>query len=101
MQYKHEYGVELEELVRKVAMDKNKSFMREFLFDLLSPSEYRDLAVRWQIVKMVENKVPHRDIAKKLKVSVATVSRGVRELVNKKGGFRIAIDKFIKKKPSK
>jgi TrpR family trp operon transcriptional repressor len=101
MQYKHEYGVELEELLRKIALDKNKSFMREFLFDLLSPAEYRDFAVRWQIVKMVNNKVPHRNIAKNLKVSVATVGRAVRELENKKGGFRLAVDKYTKIKPLK
>ena len=39
MQYKHEYGVELEELIRNVANDSNKAFMREFLFDILSPAE--------------------------------------------------------------
>jgi TrpR family trp operon transcriptional repressor len=96
MQYKHEYGVEIEELIRKVAKDRNKAFMREFLFDLLSRAEYRELAVRWQIMKMLANKVPHREIAKKLKVSVATVSRGVKELANKKGGFKTALDKFVK-----
>ena len=96
MQYKHEYGVELEQLLRKVGRDKNTKFMREFLFDLLTPAEYRDLAVRWQIMKMLANKVPHRDISKKLKVGVATVSRGVRELANKNGGFRLAVDKFLK-----
>lgn len=92
MQYKHEYGVELEQLVGKIG--KNKALMREFLFDILSPAEYRELAVRWQIVKMLERKVPHRDIAKKLKVGVATISRGARELANKKGGFRLILDKF-------
>lgn len=94
MQYKHEYGVELEQLLVKVAKDRNKAFVREFLFDLLSPAEYRELAVRWQIVKQLEKKVPHRDIAKNLKVSVATITRGSRELANKKGGFRMALDKY-------
>ena len=99
MQYKHEYGVELEELIRKVGKDRNKVFMREFLFDLLSPAEYRELSVRWQIMKMLAKQTPHRDIAKKLRVSVATVSRGVKELADKKGGFKTAVDKYLK--PSK
>jgi TrpR family trp operon transcriptional repressor len=97
MQYKHEYGVELERLLRKVTKDKNKAFLREFLFDLLSAQEYRDLAIRWQIIKMLNAKVSHRDISKKLKVGLATINRGVAELANKKGGFRIALDKYIKK----
>jgi len=92
MQYKHEYGVELEQLIGKIG--KNKELMREFLFDVLSPSEYRELAVRWQIIKQLKNNTPHRDIAKNLKVSVATVTRGSRELGNKKGGFNLIWEKF-------
>lgn len=101
MLYKHEYGVELEKLIEKIGHDKSKKLMREFLFDLLSPAEYRELAVRWQIIKMLDKKVPHREIAKKLKVGVATINRGSRELANKKGGFRLAIDKYTKIKPHK
>ncbi len=89
MHYKHEYGEELEELLIKVS--KNKKLLKEFLFDLLSPAEYKDLAVRWQIVKLLDKNVSHRDIATKLKVSVATVTRGSRELTNKKGGFKKAL----------
>ena len=42
MQYKHEYGVELEGLIGKIG--KDAKLMREFLFDILSPAEYRELA---------------------------------------------------------
>jgi Trp operon repressor len=45
---------------------------------------------------MLENKVPHREIAKKLKVSVATINRGSMELANKKGGFKAALGKYYK-----
>jgi TrpR family trp operon transcriptional repressor len=99
MQYKHEYGVELEELIRKVSKEKDKLFVREFLFDLLSPAEYRDLAIRWQIVKLLSKGMSHREIAQTLKVSVATVTRGARELTNKKGGFKTALEKYYSKKP--
>jgi TrpR family trp operon transcriptional repressor len=94
MQYKHEYGVELEQLIEKVGRDKDKKLMREFLFDLLSPAEYRELAVRWQIVKMLNKNIPHREISQKLKVGLATINRGARELANKKGGFKIALEKY-------
>ncbi len=96
MQYKHGYGVELEELIGKIG--RNKKLMREFLFDILSPAEYRELSVRWQIVKLLANDLPHREISKQLKVSVATVMRGSRELMNKKGGFRTALQKYYKHK---
>lgn len=92
MKYTHKYGVELENLIAKAA--KNKALLHEFLFDLLSPAEYKDLAVRWQIVKQLHKDVTQRDITKKLHVSISTVTRGSRELMNKKGGFNKILEKY-------
>jgi len=92
MQYKTEYAQELEKLLIKIA--SHPALFHEFLFDILSPAEYKELSVRWQIVKMLKDATTHREIAKKLKVSVATVTRGSRELANKKGGFKVVFDKF-------
>lgn len=86
MKYDHKYGEELEQLIKTAA--KDRALLHELLFDLLSPVEYKELAVRWQIVKMLEQGTPQREIAEKLKVSVATVTRGSREMMNKKGGFQ-------------
>lgn len=85
MKFSLKYGRELEKILQKAA--KNNKLLHEFLLDLLSPLEYQDLAVRWQIVRQLQKRVPQRKIAKNLRVSVATVSRGSRELLNKKGGF--------------
>jgi Trp operon repressor len=92
MKYTHEYGLEMENIVAKAA--KNKALLHEFLYDLLSPAEYKDLAVRWQIVKMLYQKVPQREIAEKLHISIATVTRGSREMINKKGGFKQILEKY-------
>ncbi len=94
MQYLHQYGNELEDLLAKSSRDKK--LLHEFLFDILSPKEYKDLAVRWQIVKKLAKGEPQRKIVKSLKVSMATVTRGSRELMNKKGGFKTALDKFYR-----
>jgi TrpR family trp operon transcriptional repressor len=95
MKYVHKYGVELEGLLKKTA--KNKVLLRELLSDLLSPAEYKDLAVRWQIVKQLQKGLPQRDIAKNLKVSISTVTRGSREMMNKNGGFVKVLKKYYSK----
>ncbi len=95
MRYEHQYGKELESLLKKAA--KSPKLLHEFLCDLLSRAEYKDLAVRWQIVKMLERGVPQRDIAKHLKISVATVTRGSKEMFNKYGGFRSMLNKYYRK----
>ncbi len=95
MQYLHQYGQEMEELLAKTS--KDKKLFHEFLFDLLSPKEYKDLAVRWQIIKQLKKNIPQREIIKNLKISMATVTRGSRELLNKKGGFDQVWNKYYKK----
>jgi TrpR family transcriptional regulator, trp operon repressor len=102
MKYHDNYGKELESLLRKAA--KSPELLHEFLYDLLSKTEYQDLGVRWQIVKMLEQGAPQRNIAKHLGVSIATVTRGSKEMLNKRGGFRRLLGKHYRalkvKKPS-
>lgn len=95
MKYIHEYGQELEEIIKKAS--KSPALLHEFMFDLLSPAEYKDLAVRWQIVKQLHQGVSQRDIAKNLHVSISTVTRGSREMLNRKGGFAEILKKYYLK----
>jgi len=95
MHYKKSYSIELEKILAKTA--KNKKLLKEFLKDLLTPTEYKDLAVRWQIIKQLKKGTTQRRISKSLGVSVATVTRGSRELLDKKGGFNQVWQKSLKK----
>ena len=94
MKYENRYGKELEQILAKIS--QNKSLLHEFLLDLLSPAEYKELAVRVQIIKLLNKKMPHRAISKALKVGVSTINRGARALSNTKGGFsRVTSKKII------
>jgi len=68
--------------------------MDAVLANLLTPQEHEELTVRLQIFKMLLEGKSQREIAKKLKVSLATVSRGSRELKYGPPGVR----KFLKNK---
>lgn len=81
----------MEQLLQKAS--KNRHLLHELLIDLLTPAEYKDLAVRWQIVKQLKAGIPQREIAKKLHVSISTVTRGSREMMDKKGGFAKLLNK--------
>lgn len=80
------YVQELIAVLAKIGAS-DKKLLEEFLIDLLTPAEYREIGLRWQIVKMLHKGMPQRQIAEKLGVSVATVGRGSRELLDPKGGF--------------
>ena len=89
-----EYKKELVEVFSQVRGDKR--LMEEFLFDMLTPSEFETLALRWQLVKRLHKGETHRSIAGDLGLGVGTVMRGARELRNKKGGFALMLKKLGK-----
>lgn len=81
------------ELVELIASVKSKGEINELLTALLTPMEYEELAKRWQIVKRLIEGVPHREIKKELGASIATVTRGSREIRYGNGTFQ----KFYKR----
>ncbi|PLX26102.1 transcriptional regulator [Candidatus Parcubacteria bacterium] len=85
------------ELTNIFAQIGDRDLLDEFLKDLLTPSEYKDIVTRLQIVKMLDAGVSQRDIAAKLGVSISKVTRGSRELLDDKGGFRKILDTYYKK----
>ena len=69
-----------EELIDSFLKQKNSIEMRDFLFGILTPSELDEIVTRLQIVKLIKKGLPHQEIARRLEVGVATVTRGSREL---------------------
>jgi TrpR family trp operon transcriptional repressor len=77
----------LKELVEVMISLKNKAVTKAFLKNILTPAELEEICTRLQIVKLLKKGVPQRDVARKLNVSIGTVSRGARELKYGEQGF--------------
>ena len=90
------YAEELVGVLQKIAQDKG--LLKAFLQDILSPVEYKELGVRWQIVKQLAAGHSQRDVAKNLHTAVATVTRGSRELADPNGGFQKVLRVIARKK---
>lgn len=84
-----QYKKEVIEVVYKIA--KDKELLAEFIKDILTPREFENIGVRWQIVKRLAKGEHHASIAEDLHLGVATVTRGSREMRKKEGGFRRAL----------
>ena len=67
---------------------KDEVTAEAFLRNILTPAELDEISKRLQIVKLLLKGVPQREVAKKLGVSMGTVSRGSRELKYGENGFR-------------
>lgn len=84
-----QYKKEVIEVIYKIA--KDKQLLADFIRDILTPREFENIGVRWQIVKRIAEGEHHQAIAEDLHLGVATVTRGSREMRKKEGGFRRAL----------
>lgn len=87
-----EYRSELVSVFTKISSDK--MLTHEFLLDIMTPAEFDEAAIRWQIVKKLKNGDTHRQVAGDLGIGISTVNRGSRELRNKNGGFALMLKKL-------
>lgn len=75
----------IKDLIVTMHQVQNQEDMLDFLKGLLTMGELEEIARRLQIVKLLKAGMSQRDIAEKLKVGIATVTRGSKEL--KQGRF--------------
>lgn len=76
-----------DELAAKLSSVNNPKLMKDVLENLFTPQELEELELRLQIFKLLLAGKNQREIAKQLNVSLATVSRGSRELKYGKKGI--------------
>lgn len=81
------------ELATLMATAKGAKEIDDLFGALLTPAEHEELAKRWQIVRELIEGAPQRTVRDKLSVSIATVTRGSREVQYGNGVFQ----KFYKR----
>ena len=81
-----------QELLRLIQeASKSEMLLDLLLNDLLSPKEYDEMAMRVQIVKRLLDGDVQREVSEGLGVSIVTVTRGARTLLNDEGGFNLLL----------
>ena len=70
---------------------KDAESLQEFLLGLFTPQELEQLNQRIEIVGLLKQGMPQREIADTLGVGIATVTRGAREI--KMGRFENIVSK--------
>jgi TrpR family trp operon transcriptional repressor len=54
--------------------------MQDFLAEILTPAERRDLALRWELMRRLKQGIPQRQIARELGISLCKITRGAKIL---------------------
>ncbi len=81
------------ELITAIDNEKEAKMLLE---DLFTPQELSQFVERWQLIQMLNKKIPQRTIATKLNVSISTITRGSRMLQYGTGGFAHFLKKLKK-----
>lgn len=85
---------ELFEAIRRI---KSTDEAAKFFRDLLTIAELKEFANRWQAVKLLIQGKPYAEIAAKLGMSTATVTRVAHWLRLGLGGYRTIADRVLRK----
>ncbi len=75
---------------------KTEKEAEDLLSDILTPQELDSLAERWQEIQELAKGSTQREVARKLKISIAKVSRGSKILQYGTGGFLHFLKKLKK-----
>ncbi|MFT3807333.1 YerC/YecD family TrpR-related protein [Arenimonas sp.] len=70
---------------------------RAFLRDLCTPAELQALADRWAVVGLLKAGLPYREIHKQTGVSLTTIGRVARCLLDGDGGYQLASERLHEK----
>jgi TrpR family trp operon transcriptional repressor len=81
----------MEEMTRALAVTSDPRSILRFLNSLLTPNEIREIASRWELVKLLDRGDSQRQIARQLGLSLCKITRGSRELKKKDSPFKLMI----------
>ena len=74
----------LNELARVFAGISNTKTMRKFFSEIFTEAERKDFVLRWHLMELLNKKVPQREIASRLKISLCKITRGAKILKDSK-----------------
>ena len=78
----------MSEIVYLLTKNQDQKLTADFFNCMFTPSEMKDFASRWQLVKELDKGTTQREIAKKYGMSLCKITRGSRELKKDESAFR-------------
>ncbi|HHT81200.1 MAG: Trp family transcriptional regulator [Sphaerochaeta sp.] len=85
----------LEDLIKIFARTTDEKLMLKLFEELFTPSEQKDLALRWDLMKDLYRGIPQREIAANHGISLCKITRGSK-ILKQKGSYcrKILSDRY-------
>lgn len=91
----------MDEIAKVFASISEADKIEEFLKSLLTDKELFDISSRWELVKLLDQGMSQRHIARELQVSLCKITRGSKELKKDDSIFKYFIDRHYKQNGQK
>lgn len=78
----------LQEIAVALAGMQSADEIRHFIGEIWTPTECRDIALRWLLMKLLVEGIPQRTIARDLGVSLCKITRGSKYMKDDTSVFR-------------
>ena len=85
----------LDQIAGIIARIEDRKLIREFLICILTKYEIKEIAGRWELVKLLYDGMSQRRIAEKLGMSLCKITRGSRELKKRDSAFKKILDAYV------
>ena len=82
------------ELYKAILELKDEKEAEKFFRDLCTFKEIRGMTERWQVAKLLFDRIPYRKISKEVGSSTATITRVARWLHHGLGGYKLMLDRL-------
>ena len=69
-----------DDIIRVFCEINDVKTMKRLFEELFNSAEFKDITLRWRLMKMLHNRVPQRQIASRLGVSLCKITRGSKVL---------------------
>lgn len=86
---------EIKEISKILGAIQEDQLIERFFKEILTPYEIKEISDRWALVKLLEEGMSQRKIAKKLGISLCKITRGSRELKRKNSALKRIIREYI------
>jgi TrpR family trp operon transcriptional repressor len=85
----------LDQIAGILAKIGDRKLIREFLICILTKYEIKEIAGRWELVKLLYNGMSQRRIAEQLGMSLCKITRGSKELKKQGSAFKTVLDSYV------
>jgi TrpR family trp operon transcriptional repressor len=85
----------LDQIAGILSRIEDRKLIREFLICILTKYEIKEIAGRWELVKLLYTGMSQRRIAEQLGMSLCKITRGSKELKKRDSAFKTVLDGYV------